>query len=183
MSRVGRKVIHIPDGVEVSKNDSIVNVKGPLGQLSYKLVSPIDVLIDASQGKVVVKCESEQKKDKALYGLTRTLIANMIEGVKKGFEKVLEINGVGYNAKVVGKQLIMQLGFAHPVVTDIPENLTIQCPVPTRIVVKGIDKQAVGQFAAEIRSRKIVEPYNLKGIKYKDEIVKRKAGKTFVSGT
>jgi large subunit ribosomal protein L6 len=182
MSRIGKKPIDIPEGVKVQKVDKRVDVEGPLGKLSQQIVGDIDVEINLAQKKIFVRCNSDHKRDRALWGLTRTLIANMIEGVTKGYEKILEISGVGYNAKIQGKQIVMQLGFSHPVIVDIPEGLTVSCPNPVTISIKGIDKQAVGNFAAFVRSKKVVEPYNLKGIKYRGEVVKRKAGKTFVSG-
>jgi large subunit ribosomal protein L6 len=182
MSRIGRRPVQIPPGVKVSLQDSQIVVEGTKGRLTYQLPEPIHVRIDTEGKKVMVECASRQKKDKALYGLTRALIANMVIGVTQGYEKRLEISGLGYNAKIQGKQIIFQLGFTHPVKVDIPEGLTVSCPSPTLIIVQGIDKQMVGQFAAEIRQLRPAEPYNLKGIKYQDEQIRRKAGKTFASG-
>lgn len=183
MSRLGKKRIDIPNEVKVAIIDFSICIEGPGGKLSYKFAPPIKVNFDSAIKKVLVDCDSTEKKDKALHGLTRSTIANMVNGVAKGYEKQLEINGVGYNAKVQGKQLILQLGFTHLITIDIPEGLIVTCPTQTAVLVKGIDKERVGQFAAEIRFKRPVEPYNLKGIKYRDEVVRRKAGKTFVSGT
>jgi len=182
MSRLGRKPVDLPDGVKVAIGDGTIQVEGPNGKLVYRFLSPVKVEIGNDKKNVLVKCESQEKRDKALFGLTRSIIANMVVGVTKGYEKQLEIKGVEYSGKVQGKQLILRIGFSHPVTMDIPEGLTVICPSPNLIVVKGADKQKVGQFAAEIRSKRPVEPYNLKGIKYKEEVVKKKAGKTFVAG-
>jgi len=183
MSRLGNKPIDIPDGVKVTLESSGILVEGPIGKISQKITTPVKVNMDTTAKKIVVQCDSKEKSHKALHGLTRSLIANMIVGASKGYEKILDINGVGYNAKVQGKQLVMQLGFSHPVIMDIPDGLTVTCPTQTSISVKGVDKALVGELSAEIRFKRSVEPYNLKGIKYRDEVVKRKAGKTFVSGT
>jgi large subunit ribosomal protein L6 len=130
----------------------------------------------------VVTCKGKTQQDMALWGTWRSHLANLLEGVSKGYEKGLEITGVGYNAKIAGDKLTLTLGFSHPVEIHVPKGLTVACPSATTISVKGVDKQAVGQFSAEIRAKRPAEPYNLKGIKYKDEVVRRKAGKTFVTG-
>lgn len=177
MSRIGRMPIELPSGVEVKvEKDNVVTVKGPKGTLTNKLHQ--DMLINQEGNVVTVNRPSEEKMHKALHGLTRTLLNNMVEGVSKGFSKELEINGVGYRAQKQGKKLVMNLGYSHPVEMEEPAGITIEVPAPNKIVVNGIDKQAVGQLAAVIREKRPPEPYKGKGIKYADEHIRRKEGKT-----
>lgn len=182
MSRIGRQPISVSSKVEVKLDANGIRVKGPLGELSQSIPDGIDVDYDESKRVLDVKRQSDIKKHRALHGLTRALVANMVHGVDQGYEKKLKIIGVGYSAKVQGKDLTMQIGFCHPVVMPIPEGLSLETPSATEINVKGADKQAVGQFAAEIRQVRPPEPYNGKGIRYVDENVRRKAGKAFVGG-
>lgn len=180
MSRIGRLPITIPDNVEVTVDGNRVTVKGPLGVL-YKEFHPRMRIV--KDGNVIrVERMSDSKLDKSLHGLTRTLINNMIIGTTQGYSKTLDIVGVGYRAEVKGDKLIMSLGFSHPVEYKIPEGIKIECPIPTRIVVKGIDKEKVGQVAAEIRAIKPPEPYKGKGIRYEGEEIRRKAGKAGKAG-
>lgn len=177
MSRIGRMPIELPSGVEVKvEKDNVVTVKGPKGTLTNKLHQ--DMVIQQEGNVVTVNRPSEGKMHKALHGLTRTLLNNMVEGVSKGFSKELEINGVGYRAQKQGKKLVMNLGYSHPVEMEEPAGITIEVPAPNKIVVNGIDKQAVGQLAAVIREKRPPEPYKGKGIKYADEHIRRKEGKT-----
>jgi large subunit ribosomal protein L6 len=169
--------IAIPNGVDVKVDgNNVVTVKGPKGTLNKQLHK--DMIIKLENGNVVVQRPSDEKGHKALHGLTRTLIANMVEGVTKGFEKALEINGVGYRAQKQGKKLVLSLGYSHPVEMEEPAGITIEVPAPNKIVVKGADKQAVGEFAAKIRTKREPEPYKGKGIKYETEVIRRKEGKT-----
>ncbi|MBZ4668642.1 MAG: rplF [Defluviitaleaceae bacterium] len=176
MSRIGKLPITIPSGVEVKVGDgNLVTVKGPKGTLERQLSAEINVVVEDNQ--VVVTRPSDLKKHKALHGLTRTLVANMVEGVTNGFSKVLEINGVGYRAQKQGKKLILSLGYSHPVEMEDPEG--IESTVDgNKIIVRGIDKEKVGQYAAEIRFKRPPEPYKGKGIKYENEVIRRKEGKT-----
>ena len=178
MSRVGKKPILIPDKVGVKIEGNIVTVEGPKGRLEQEIHHRIKVEIE--DNKIIVKRPSDLKLDRSLHGLVRSLINNMIIGVTQGYSKELEIHGVGFRAKVMGKKLNLQLGFSHPVNYEIPEGITIEVPKPTEIIVKGIDKQKVAEVAAEIRNFYKPEPYKGKGIRYKGEHVRRKAGKTVV---
>jgi large subunit ribosomal protein L6 len=175
MSRIGRKPIELPSGVMVAVSPGRVQVNGPLGELSQTVPSRMG--IEKSDSEVVVTRPTERGEDRALHGLTRTLIANMVEGVTKGFEKHLEIQGVGYRAQLKGADLELAVGFSHPVTIKPRDGITFEVPAPTQIVVKGIDKQKVGQTAAEIRKVRPPEPYKGKGIRYRDEQVRRKVGK------
>jgi large subunit ribosomal protein L6 len=175
MSRIGRKPIEIPGGVSVAISPGRVMVNGPLGELSQQV--PQRMKVEQSDGEIVVSRPSDRGDDRALHGLTRTLVANMIEGVTKGFEKRLEIQGVGYRAALRGQSLELNVGFSHPVVVEPPAGITFEVPTPTEVVVKGIDKQQVGQTAAEVRSVRPPEPYKGKGIRYQGEYVRRKVGK------
>ena len=177
MSRIGRLPIDIPAGVEITiAENNAVTVKGPKGTLSENL--PVEMDITVKDNQVVVTRPNDLKKMNSLHGLTRTLIANMVTGVTKGYEKVLEINGVGYRAQKQGKKLILSLGYSHPVEMEDPEGIETVLDGQNKITVKGIDKQKVGQFAAEIREKRKPEPYKGKGIKYADEVIRRKVGKT-----
>ncbi len=177
MSRIGRMPVVIPAGVDVKvSGNNEVQVKGPKGTLTQRLSS--EMIIKVEDGHVAVERPSENKRHKALHGLTRTLINNMVLGVTQGYEKTLEINGVGYRASKSGKKLVLNLGYSHPVEMEEPEGITVEVPAQNKIIVKGIDKQAVGEFAAKIRSKREPEPYKGKGIKYDNEIIRRKEGKT-----
>jgi len=175
MSRIGRQPIEVPAGVNVALSAGRVQVNGPLGELSQQV--PARMLIEQRDGEIVVTRPTERGEDRALHGLTRTLIANMVEGVTKGFEKHLEIQGVGYRASLRGVDLELNVGYSHPVVKKAPAGITFEVPAPTQIVIKGTDKQAVGQVAADIRKVRPPEPYKGKGIRYRDEYVRRKVGK------
>lgn len=173
MSRIGRLPIEIPAGVEINISESnYVTVKGTKGSLEQQL--PKEMLISKEENQVIVKRPSDLKKMKSFHGLTRTLIANMVEGVTKGYEKKLEINGVGYRAQKQGKKLVLSLGYSHPVEMEDPEGLEVVVEGQNVIIVKGIDKARVGQYAAEIRFKRPPEPYKGKGIKYVDEVIRRK---------
>jgi large subunit ribosomal protein L6 len=182
MSRLGRKPIAIPDGVKVAVQDRVVKVEGPKGKTSLRLDAAMSVAVDPARKQVVVSRTGDLREQRAMHGTTRSLLAGMIAGVLAPYEKKLEIVGVGYNAKMQGKDLVLQLGFSHPVVVPVPEGLTVTCPSQTQVAVSGINKHQVGQYAADIRAIRPPEPYNLKGIKYLGEMIRRKAGKTFVSG-
>ena len=175
MSRIGRKHIAIPAGVEVKVNGHEVTVKGPKATLTQEFHH--DMAIAVEDGAVVVTRPSDEKEHRSLHGLTRTLIANMVQGVSEGFSKELEINGVGYRAAKQGKNLVMTLGFSHQVIMPEIDGITIDVPAPNKIIVHGADKQKVGQFAAEIREKRPPEPYKGKGIKYVGETIIRKEGK------
>ena len=177
MSRIGRMPIAIPTGVtvEVAENNK-VTVKGPKGTLERVLPSEMDIKMEGSE--IVVSRPNDLKKMKSLHGLTRTLINNMVIGVTQGYEKKLEVNGVGYRAQKQGKKLVLSLGYSHPVEMEDPEGLETVLDGQNIIVVKGIDKEKVGQYAAEIRAKRAPEPYKGKGIKYADEVIRRKVGKT-----
>lgn len=175
MSRIGRKPIPVPESVTVELAPGRVAVKGPKGELAQSLSAEMKVQQD--DGTVTVERPTDRGEHRALHGLTRSLIANMVEGVTDGFEKRLEIQGVGYRAQLKGKNLEMALGYSHPVPIEPPEGIEFEVPQPTEIIVRGIDKQLVGQVAADIRKRRPPEPYKGKGIRYRDEHVMRKVGK------
>jgi len=175
MSRIGRQPIEIPSSVNIAISPGRVQVNGPLGELDQ--VVPARMKIEQGEGAIVVTRPTERGEDRALHGLTRTLIANMVEGVTKGFEKHLEIQGVGYRAQLKGTDLELAVGYSHPVVVKPRKGITFDVPGPTQVVVKGIDKQMVGQTAAEVRKVRPPEPYKGKGIRYRDEQVRRKVGK------
>jgi len=175
MSRIGRQPIEVPAGVNVALSPGRVQVNGPLGELSQQV--PARMQIEQRDGEILVTRPTERGEDRALHGLTRTLIANMVEGVTKGYEKHLEIQGVGYRASLRGADLELNVGYSHSVVKKAPAGITFEVPAPTQIVVKGTDKQAVGQVAADIRKVRPPEPYKGKGIRYRDEYVRRKVGK------
>jgi large subunit ribosomal protein L6 len=177
MSRIGRMPIAIPAGVtvDIAENNK-VTVKGPKGELSRVLPAEMDIKKEGET--IVVSRPNDLKKNKSLHGLTRTLINNMVIGVTEGYEKVLEVNGVGYRAQKQGKKLVLSLGYSHPVEMEDPEGLETVLDGQNKITVKGIDKEKVGQYAAEIRSKRAPEPYKGKGIKYETEVIRRKVGKT-----
>lgn len=180
MSRIGRKPISIPKGVSITTTDRLVTVKGPKGELKATLHPAIGVEINDSE--VLVTRRSDEKEHKALHGLWRALIQNMVTGVTEGFTKKLEIVGVGYRAEMKGKKLQLQLGYSHPIVFGPPEGIKVEAPTQTNIVVSGIDKHLVGLVAAKIRSLRPPEPYKGKGIKYEGEYIRRKAGKAAATG-
>jgi large subunit ribosomal protein L6 len=175
MSRIGRKPIEIPDGVEVDVKPGAVSVKGPKGELNQGFNRDMKVAVD--DGALTVTRPTDRGEHRALHGLTRSLIANMVEGVTEGFERRLEIQGVGYRANLRGKNLEMSLGYSHPVSIEAPEGIEFEVPQPTEIVVRGIDKQLVGETAARIRKSRPPEPYKGKGVRYAGEHVARKVGK------
>jgi large subunit ribosomal protein L6 len=175
MSRIGKQPIPLPAGVSVSLDPGRVMVNGPLGELQQTISQRIT--IEKVDDTLVVSRPTERGEDRALHGLTRSLVANMVEGVTKGFERRLEIQGVGYRATLRGTSLELSVGFSHTVVVDAPMGITFEVPAPTQIVVKGVDKQQVGQIAAEVRRVRPPEPYKGKGIRYEGEYVRRKVGK------
>ncbi|MBO8126509.1 MAG: 50S ribosomal protein L6 [Firmicutes bacterium] len=176
MSRIGKQPVTIPSGVTVEiKAGNTVTVKGPKGELTKQLHP--EMILEQTENQVAVKRPSDAKKHRELHGLTRSLLANMIEGVTKGFEKHLEIKGVGYRAAKQGNKLVLNVGYSHPVEMELPKGIEVEVPAPTKISVKGMDKQLVGEFAANIRAVRKPEPYLGKGIRYADEVVRRKAGK------
>jgi large subunit ribosomal protein L6 len=175
VSRIGKQPIPVPAGVSVSISPGRVMVNGPLGELAQDV--PARIAVEQSDGELVVRRPTDRGEDRALHGLTRSLVANMVEGVTKGFEKRLEITGVGYRAALRGSALELAVGYSHPVVMNSPEGISFEVPTPTEVVVKGIDKQRVGQVAAEVRRVRPPEPYKGKGIRYAGEYVARKVGK------
>jgi len=177
LSRIGKLPVAVPKGVQVTLGENnTVSVKGPKGTLSQKIHKDMEVRLE--EGQVVVTRPSDQKEHRALHGLSRSLIANMVEGVSNGFQKNLEIVGVGYRATKQGKKLVLNVGYSHPVEIQETDGLEFEVPAPTKISVKGIDKQAVGEMAANIRRVRPPEPYKGKGIRYENEYVRRKEGKT-----
>ena len=175
MSRIGKQPIAVPDGVEVTIEPELVKVKGPKGELEERVSGAMDV--SQEDGEILVKRPTDRGEHRALHGLTRSLIANMVEGVTNGYEKSLEIQGVGYRAQLQGSKLVLALGYSHPVEIDAPSGIDFEVPQPTRIIVRGISKQAVGEVAAIIRKQRPPEPYKGKGIRYQGEYVARKVGK------
>jgi large subunit ribosomal protein L6 len=176
MSRIGKQPIPIPSGVEVTIEGSEVKVKGPKGELSGRFDRDIKLARDGES--VIVTRPTDEQRHRALHGLTRSLVANMVAGVSAGFTKTLEIEGVGYRAVLKDKDLELALGYSHPVLYPAPAGIAFEVPAPNRIIISGIDKQQVGQVAAEIRSKRPPEPYKGKGIRYQGEYVRRKVGKT-----
>ncbi len=176
MSRIGKKPINLPKGVEVKIEDDTVTVKGPRGELIQQL--PADISLNISDDEILVTRPSDAKKHRAYHGLSRALVANMVEGVTNGFEKKLELVGVGYRAQMQGSKLMLTVGYSHPILIDAPEGIVFEVPAVTKITVRGIDKQLVGNTAAHIRAIRKPEPYKGKGIKYENEIIRRKAGKS-----
>ncbi|MDG1491702.1 MAG: 50S ribosomal protein L6 [Planctomycetota bacterium] len=181
MSRIGKAPVTIPGGVDVSVKGRDVNVKGPKGTLSITLRPEVEVAVEGDSACVTVNGSGAARAARAYHGLTRALVSNMVEGVTKGFEKKLEIIGVGWNAKVQGTKVVLNIGFCHDVPIQLPDGVSAECPNPTQIVLTGSDKQRVGQTAAVIRAVRPPEPYKGKGIRYQGEYVKRKAGKSFGS--
>ncbi len=191
MSRIGKKPVIIPEGVRIEQKDRSIKVTGPLGTLQMDIRQPISVKVDAAAGWILVENESpEMRQAKQLHGTTRALIANMVTGVNKGFEKKMEIYGTGYGIKAEGARLVLQVGFSHPVEMPVPEGIKLKIEtavtrgneVPAKFTLSGIDKCLLGQFAAEVRKVKPPEPYKGKGIRYAEEYVRRKAGKAVTSG-
>jgi large subunit ribosomal protein L6 len=176
MSRIGKLPVPVPGGVEVTIAGKEVTVKGPQGTLSRSIPGAITVRQD--DGQLLVERPDDGRENRALHGLTRSLVANMVEGVTKGFRKELEIHGVGYRVQAQGKDLVFSLGYSHPVPVKAPEGIVFEVSTPTRLAVRGIDKQQVGQIAAEIRSLRKPDPYKGKGVRYAGEQIRRKAGKT-----
>lgn len=175
MSRIGKKPIAIPAGVEVKVDGSKVTVKGPKGTLESTFNHEINIALEGNE--IIVTRPTDDKNHRALHGLTRTLIHNMVEGVTNGYSKTLEVNGVGYRAQKQGKNLVMNLGYSHQVIVPEVPGITIDVPTPNQVVISGADKQQVGQFAAEVREKRPPEPYKGKGIKYADERIRHKEGK------
>ena len=175
MSRIGKKPVVVPDGVTATVEGQTVTAKGPKGELQFVVNN--EVLVKMEEGSVIVDPRDNSKGSHSKWGMSRTMVSNIMEGVKEGFEKKLEINGVGYRAAMQGRDVQLLLGFSHEVVYKVPEGVTVACPKPTELVVTGIDKQKVGQVAAEIRSYRPPEPYKGKGVKYSDETIFRKEGK------
>ena len=177
MSRIGRAPITVPAGVEVKVDaNNHITVKGPKGTLERDLVPQIKV--EVNEGVINVTRPNDEKQNRSLHGLTRTLVANMVTGVTEGFKKTLEVNGVGYRCTKEGNKLVLNIGYSHPVNVEEIDGISIEVPNPNTVVINGIDKQKVGQFAADVRAKRPPEPYKGKGIKYSDEVVRRKVGKT-----
>ena len=177
MSRIGRAPITVPAGVEITLGDNnVVTVKGPKGSLTKQFNANMVIALD--NGVLTVSRPNDAKENRALHGLTRTLISNMVVGVTEGFKKELDVNGVGYRVAKEGNKLVMNLGYSHQVIMEEITGITIEVPGPNKIIISGADKQKVGQFAAEVREKRPPEPYKGKGIKYVDEVIRRKVGKT-----
>ena len=177
MSRIGRAPIAIPAGVEIKiEENNVVTVKGPKGTLTHQFHPNMTIAQEGAELKVTRP--NDAKENRALHGLTRTLLHNMVVGVTEGFKKELDVNGVGYRVAMEGSKLVMNLGFSHQVIVEEVEGIKIEAPTPNKIIISGCDKQQVGQFAAEVREKRPPEPYKGKGIKYTDEVIRRKAGKT-----
>jgi large subunit ribosomal protein L6 len=180
MSRIGKIPVPIPAGVTVSVDGSTLKVKGPKGELTRTLDGGVTAKVEA--GQVVLSRAGDEQAHRAHHGLHRALLKSMVDGVSTGFEKRLEIVGVSYQAKLAGRTLTLNLGYCNPVVVEVPKGLTVECPQPTLVIIRGHDKQLVGQFAAEIRRNRPPEPYKGKGVRYVGEVVVQKAGKSFVGG-
>ena len=175
MSRIGRKPINIPAGVEVKVDNGVITVKGPKGTLTKNYHTNMDVKVEGNE--IIVTRPDDDKFNRSLHGLTRSIINNMVIGVTEGFKKELDVNGVGYRVQKQGKNLVMNLGYSHQVIVSDTDDITVEAPTPNKIIIHGIDKQKVGQFAAEVREKRPPEPYKGKGIKYVDEVIRRKEGK------
>jgi len=180
MSRIGRKPIVIPAGVDVKIDGSTVSVKGPKGELTQTMHSNMTLAIEGNE--VLVTRPNDEKENRSLHGLTRTLVSNMVVGVSEGFKKELEVNGVGYRAALQGKDLVLNIGYSHQVIMVPEDGITVEVPTPNKIIISGYNKQRVGQFAAEVREKRPPEPYKGKGIKYVDEFIRRKEGKAGKGG-
>ena len=176
MSRIGRAPIAVTAGVDVTIDGNVITVKGPKGELT-RTINPV-ITAEVEDGHIHVKRPNDEKESRSLHGLTRSLISNMVTGVTDGYKKELEVNGVGYRASKEGNRLVLNIGYSHPVIVEEIEGITIDVPSANAIVINGIDKQMVGQFAADVRKLRAPEPYKGKGIKYKDEVIRRKEGKT-----
>lgn len=176
MSRIGKKPIDLPQGVDIKIDAGIITIQGPKGTLSQPI--PGEIEIKQEEGSLIVTRPNDQKKNRAFHGLTRALVANMVQGVTTGFERKLELVGVGYRVQLQGSKLVISIGFSHPVEVEPPEGIEFEVPAVTRITIKGIDKQLVGNTAAHIRAIRPPEPYKGKGIKYENEVIRRKAGKS-----
>lgn len=181
MSRIGRQPVRLPSGVSAEVKGQTVTVRGPKGELSMEVHRDISVGLDDESKQLVFERANDETPTRALHGTMRALVNNMVIGVTTGYSKQLEVVGVGYQARVQGSDLALIVGFSHPVVLTPPPQLTVEAPGPTQIIISGPDKQAVGQFAAKVRRIRPPEPYKGKGIKYRDEVIRRKAGKAFVS--
>ena len=175
MSRIGKKAVQIPSGVEANLNDNVLTVKGPKGTLDMAFVSEVDVKME--DGAIAVNPRGNSKRARSMWGMQRTMVNNLVQGVTEGFSKKLELNGVGYRAQMQGKNINLQLGFSHDILYEVMDGVEVKCPSQTEIVISGIDKQKVGQVAAEIREYRKPEPYKGKGVKYDDEYIFRKEGK------
>lgn len=175
MSRIGKKAVQIPAGVDVNLNDRVLTIKGPKGSLDMTVVSEVDAKIENNTVKIIPHGDS--KRARSMWGMQRTLVDNLVLGVTEGFTKTLELNGVGYRAQMKGRNVNLQLGFSHDILYQVADGVEVKCPNQTTIIVSGIDKQKVGQVAAEIRSYRKPEPYKGKGVKYEGEYVFRKEGK------
>lgn len=182
MSRIGKQPVAVPKGVTVNLANGEIKVKGPKGELAFQFHPAMTVVFDSGESKIRVSRPNDERLNRSLHGLTRNLIANMIKGVTDGFQKTLEVVGVGYQASLKGKSVSVNVGWANPLVVDAPPGITFEVPDATHIIIKGADKQMVGQVAAEIRKRRPPEPYKGKGIRYQGEYVRRKAGKAFAGG-
>jgi large subunit ribosomal protein L6 len=182
MSRIGKQVIAIPGGVKVLVAEGKVKVDGPKGKLEFSPHTAMQVKHDDKAKTITVTRPDDERSSRSLHGLTRTLIANMVEGVTKGYEKKLKIEGIGYQARMNKKAVVLTVGYANAIEMNPPDGVTVELPDPTTIIVKGADKQKVGQFAAEVRRARKPEPYKGKGIRYENEVVRRKEGKSFASG-
>jgi large subunit ribosomal protein L6 len=175
MSRIGKRAVQIPSGVEANLNDNVLTVKGPKGSLDMTFVSEVDAKLE--DGAVNIEPRGNGKRARSMWGMQRTMVNNLVEGVTEGFSKKLELNGVGYRAQIQGKNINLQLGFSHDILYEVMDGVEVKCPSQTEIIISGIDKQKVGQVAAEIREYRKPEPYKGKGVKYEDEYIFRKEGK------